>query len=90
MPTSTDNPQFKYLPITLFINAAKVVQIERNTKEKLVFLCITEMQPIFGEAKGSANRAKYQRKIPKTYNTKPAITVNMGAWRPILPKLRIT
>jgi len=26
---------------------AKIVQIERNTKGKLVFLCISEMQPIF-------------------------------------------
>ena len=42
MPTSTDSPQFKYLAIAFFINAAKVVQIERNTKGKQVFLCITE------------------------------------------------
>ena len=62
MPTSTDNPQFKYLPITFFINAAKVRISEKNTKEKSL----------------------------KTYNTKPAMKVNMGALRPMLPKLRIT
>ena len=31
-------------------NAAKVVQIERNTKGKVLFLCISEMQPTFGVA----------------------------------------
>ena len=61
MPTSTDNPQSTLLPITFFINAAKIVQIERNTKEKQVFLCITEMQPIFGEAQ----RYKLVRRKPK-------------------------
>ena len=32
---------------SLRYRAAKIVQIERNTKGKLVFLCISEMQPIF-------------------------------------------
>ena len=37
------------------------MQIERNTKGKLVFLCISEMQPTFeASLKGSANRAKCQ------------------------------
>ena len=31
------------------ITAAKIVQIERNAKGKLVFLCISEMQPIFDQ-----------------------------------------
>ena len=91
MPTSTDNPQLKYLPITFFINAAKVVQIERNTKEKQVFLYITEMQPIFERSsKVQISEKNTKEKSLKTYNTKPAMKVNMGAWRPMLPKLRIT
>ena len=49
MHTSTDSPQFKYLAIALFINAAKVVQIERNTKENSCFLCQTALS---GEAQG--------------------------------------
>jgi hypothetical protein len=33
--------------VVLYVTGAKIVQIERNTKGKLVFLCISEMQPIF-------------------------------------------
>ena len=32
---------------TRMLSRAKIVQIERNAKGKLVFLCISEMQPIF-------------------------------------------
>ena len=32
---------------------AKIVQIERNTKGKHIFLCISEMQPIFYKVKGT-------------------------------------
>lgn len=38
MPTSTDNPQFMYLPIPFFINAAKVQITEQKTKFNKVFL----------------------------------------------------
>jgi hypothetical protein len=37
------------------------VQIERNTKGKLVFLCISEMKPTFDEVKGSEKRAENQK-----------------------------
>jgi hypothetical protein len=43
-----------------FTMRAKIVQIERNTKGKRVFLWIFEMQPSFDEVKDSANHAKYQ------------------------------
>ncbi len=32
---------------------SKVVQTERKTKEKFVFLCFAEVQPTFGIAKGT-------------------------------------
>jgi hypothetical protein len=35
----------------LEFHGAKIMQIERNTKGKLVFLCISEMQPIFDKVK---------------------------------------
>ena len=42
---------------------AKIVQTERNTKEKLVFLFISEVPPILGLlSKDSANRVKYKEK----------------------------
>jgi hypothetical protein len=59
---ASSNINFNLIAYLLKVSA-KVVQIERNTKEKLAFLWISEMKPTF-EAKpqSSANRAKYQRK----------------------------
>ena len=43
---------------------AKVVKIERNTKGKLVFLCIFEMQPTFDVVRITKNGEHHCPPIP--------------------------
>ena len=74
--------------------AAKIVQIERNTKGKLVFLCISEMQPIFEQStktpdESSSKSLEGQRRRVVRGNV-VAYRESVGKWCARCPKSGVT
>ena len=52
----------------------KIVQTERNTKEKYVFLWISEVKPIFDEVNDTNKRAKCKRKVHFSFHFRAKVS----------------
>ena len=59
---------------------SEIVQTERKAKEKCFFFCFSEVQPIFGEVRGTIKREKYKTNHRKDQwgIKKPLSTVKKG------------